>query len=92
MSCRLVYEPGARTLVRRLPPDLKPAIKRAIESLQHDPYAGKPLRFELAGYRSLRSQKYRIIYRLRVNERVVEIHYLGARRDVYELFRALLRG
>jgi hypothetical protein len=48
MSYRLVYEPGARALVRRLPPDLKPAITQAIESLRSNPYAGKPLSFALS--------------------------------------------
>ena len=92
MSSRLVYEPGARALVRRLPPDLKPAIKQAIESLRSNPYAGKPLRFELAAYRSLRSSRYRIIYRVRESPRVVEILHFGVRRDVYEMFRCLLKS
>jgi mRNA interferase RelE/StbE len=92
MTYRLAYEPGARALIRRLPPDLKPAVKRAIESLQTDPYVGKPLKLELAGYRSLRSSRYRIIYRISQAERVVQIHYFGLRRDVYELLRRFLRG
>ncbi len=59
---------------------------------QTDPYAGRPLKFELAGYRSLRSSRYRTIYRISQAERVVQIHYFGLRRDVCELFRRLLRG
>ncbi len=92
MTYRLVYEPGARDLVRHLPPDLKPIVKRAIETLRADPYAGKELKLELAGYRSLRSRRYRILYRVRERRRVVEIHYFGARTDVYEAFLRLLRG
>ena len=90
MKYRLVYEPGARQLVRLLPPRLKPIVKQAIESLQEDPYAGKALKLELAGYRSLRSGKYRVIYRIRDGEHVVEIHYFGVRRDIYELLRRVL--
>lgn len=90
MTYRLVYEPGARALVRRLPPDLKPAVKQAIESLRDDPHTGKPLRFELEGFRSLRRAKYRVIYRVHEEERVVEIHYFGGRRNVYDLFHRLL--
>lgn len=92
MSYRLVYEPGARELVRHLPPPLKPFVKAAIESLRNDPYGGKALKLELSGFRSLRSTQYRIIYRIRVSDRVVEIHYFGVRRNVYELFRRLLEG
>jgi mRNA-degrading endonuclease RelE of RelBE toxin-antitoxin system len=78
-------------LIRRLAPDLKPLIKRAIESLQTEPYSGKELKLELAGYRSLRSRRYRVIYRLREQARVVEIHYFGPRANVYERFLQLLR-
>lgn len=86
-----MYEPGAREQIRHLPPNLKPVVKQAIESLKADPYAGKALKLELAGYRSLRSQRHRIIYRVREADRAVEIHYLGLRRDVYELLRHLAR-
>lgn len=91
MTYRLVYETGARQAARRLPPDLKALIKRAIESLQNAPYAGKELRFDLAGYRSLRSRRYRVIYRVHEAERVVEIHHFGHRADVYETLRQLVK-
>ncbi len=90
MTYRLVYEPNARQLLRRLPPDLKSAVKRAIESLRTDPYAGKELKLELAGYRSLRSRRYRGIYRVEEEARTVEILYFGVRKDLYEAFRRLL--
>ncbi len=47
--------------------------------------------FELAGFRSLRVSRYRVIYRVGESERVLEIHLVGVRRDVYETFRALLQ-
>ena len=90
MSYRLAYEPGARGLLRQLPPDLKPLVKRAIETLRSDPHVGKELKLELAGYRSLRSRRYRVIYRVREADRVVEIHYFGHRTEVYETFRRRL--
>ena len=90
MTYRLVYEPNARQLLRRLPPDLKPSVKQAIESLRTNPYAGKELKLELAGYRSLRSRRYRIVYRIVEETRTVEILYFGVRADVYEALRRLL--
>jgi mRNA-degrading endonuclease RelE of RelBE toxin-antitoxin system len=90
VTYRLVYEPGAEQLASRLPPDVKPLVKRAVERLRSNPYLGKELRFELAGYRSLRSRRYRVIYRVRDPERVVEVHYFGQRREVYETFRDML--
>jgi mRNA-degrading endonuclease RelE of RelBE toxin-antitoxin system len=91
MSYRLLYASGARQLVQRLPPDLKPLVKQAIERLKDDPHAGKALRFDLAGYHSLASQRYRIIYRVRDVDRVVEIHHFGRRADVYEEFLRFVR-
>ena len=91
MKYRLVYEPGAPQLIRRLSPHQKPVIKRAIESLRHEPFAGKELHLELAGYRSLRTRRYRIIYRVVEKPQRVAIHYFGPRRDVYDVFRDLVR-
>src|SRR5207247_720133 len=90
VTYRLVYESGAEQLASRLAPDVKPLVKRAIERLRNNPHLGKELRFELAGYRSLRSRRYRVIYRVRDSERVVEVHYFGQRREVYETFRDML--
>lgn len=92
MRYRLAYEPGAWQLARRLAPDLKPLVKHAIEGLRDDPYAGKELKLDLAGYRSLRSRRYRIVYRIREPERLIEVHYFGHRTDVYETMRNLLRS
>jgi len=89
---KLVYERGARQLLSKLSPDLKPRVKGAIESLKTDPYAGKELKLELAGYRSLRSRRYRVIYRVRPESRQVEIHHFGPRADVYETFRRELEN
>ncbi len=91
MIYRLVYEPGSQQTLRRLPPDLKPLIKHAIEALRADPYVGKELKLELAGYRSLRTRRYRVIYRVRQAEQVVEIHHFGHRANVYETLRRLVK-
>ena len=91
MKYRLEYDAAARQLLRRLPPDLKRLIRHAVESLQTDPHQGKELKLELEGYRSLRTRRYRVIYRIRENDHVVEIHHLGARRDIYDAFRQLLQ-
>jgi mRNA-degrading endonuclease RelE of RelBE toxin-antitoxin system len=35
---------------------------------------------------SFRTQRYRIIYKIDEDENVVEVHYVGHRKDIYELF------
>jgi len=72
---------------------------KRIDGLAESPeLQGKPLRDELAGFRSVRAvgQKYRIIYRVERGVVTVLVVALGRRRsknkeDIYELTRKLLR-
>ncbi len=74
-------------------------LRDKMRELGHDPeIQGKPLLDDLAGYRSLRAvgQRYRIIYRVDRNERVVQVVAVGLRKagnhsDVYALAKKLLR-
>ena len=71
-----------RDLIRHLPPELKVKVKAAVRSISDDPYRTKELRDELAGLRSYRVAKSRIIYRIAGS--MVQIVALGPRADVYE--------
>jgi mRNA interferase RelE/StbE len=88
---RLVYAVGCRRQILRLPPPLKPLVRRAIERLSEEPHSGKRLERELSGYLSLRAKRYRVIYRVDDISRSVEIHYIGHRRDIYEIFAEEIR-
>ncbi len=74
-------------------------LKDRIDGLAREPEKqGKPLLWELAGYRSLHAvgQRYRIVYRVerdrvRVLVIAVGLRRDGSRRDVYELARKLIR-
>ena len=88
---RLVYAAACRRQILRLPPPLKPLVKRAIELLAQEPYTGKRLERDLAGYLSLRARRYRVIYRIDEKARTVEIYYVGHRRDIYEVFTEEIR-
>ena len=88
---RLVYAAACRRQILRLPPVLKPFVKRAIEQLAQGPHTGKRLERELAGYLSLQAKRYRVIYRVDESSRSVEIHYVGHRRDIYEVFAEEIR-
>ncbi len=82
------YTPAAAESIRHLPPTTKRAIRQAIRALAEDPLRGHPLALELAGFRSLRVSRSRAIYR--TQGRVVEVHLVGPRRDIYEVFRQLV--
>lgn len=86
MACRLVYSRTSRGLIRHLHPDLKATIRRRLKALAENPYAGKKLEKELAEYYSIRSGRYRMIYKINETDKVIEIHYVGHRKDVYQLF------
>jgi mRNA interferase RelE/StbE len=87
----LAYAAGCRRQIVGLGPSLKPIVKRTLEKLAKEPYAGKRLERELSGYLSLRAKRYRIIYRINETARTVEIHYVGHRKNIYEVFAEELR-
>jgi len=53
------------------------------------PGEGKPLQRELAGYRSFRVGKFRIVYRVTAKE--IEVVALGPRSTIYEETTRLIR-
>jgi mRNA interferase RelE/StbE len=70
------------SLIRGLHPDLKRRIRAALDDVLADPGVGKALREELAGLRSCRVTRFRIVYR--VAGTVIEIVAIGPRRTIYE--------
>lgn len=87
----MVYSETCRKQVRSLPPQIKPVIKSRIEEISENPLIGKLLERELSGDLSLRINRYRVIFKIHEGEGAVEIHFVGRRRDVYELFGEYLR-
>ena len=89
---KLLYSETSRNQIKKLHPHLKPVIKSKIEQIREDPYTGKFLERELSGYLSLRAKRYRIIYKVLADEKVIQIHYVGYRKDIYELFGEQIKG
>ncbi len=90
MAYRLLYSETSREQITSLHTQIKSSIKSHIQKLRDNPYSGKPLEKELSGYHSLRTKKIRIIYKIDHDKKIVQIHYVGHRKDVYELLRELL--
>ncbi len=76
--------------VRHMHPRLKTLIRTSLEALIQDPYCGKSLKDELAGLRSLRVKRFRIIYRL-TSTKSIEIIAIGPRRYIYEETYRMIR-
>ena len=87
---KIQFTPEAARLLSKLHPENKKDIKKAMNELRQNPYAGKNLQEELFGFQSLRIKKYRIIYHLKEEEYLLRIYYIGQRSDVYEQFRQIL--
>ena len=63
---RLLYSETTRRQIARLHPEIKFIVRSRIVKLISESLTGKQLVRELAGYRSLRASRFRIIYK--VNE------------------------
>jgi len=87
MSYQLLYSATSRKQIRKLHPQIKPVVKSKIERLQGNPFFGKWLEKELSGYLSIQAKRFRVIYKIRDNDQTIEIHYVGHRKDIYELFK-----
>jgi mRNA-degrading endonuclease RelE of RelBE toxin-antitoxin system len=88
---KLLYSETCRDQIRALSPTVKPLVKAKLEQIAATPFLGKFLEKDLSGYLSFRAKRYRIIYKIREKERVIEIYHVGHRRDIYELFGEQIR-
>ena len=81
------------TLVRKLHPTLKTNVRQALRLIGQNPYAGKQLKEKLAHLRSYRVKKYRIIYRIFDQDKILEIVAIGPRKNIYEeTFQIISKG
>jgi mRNA interferase RelE/StbE len=76
-------------LIRGMHPHLKKKVRASLKLIMADPAEGKPLRDELAGLRSFRVGKFRIIYTAKKN--IIEIVTVGPRERIYEETYLLLK-
>lgn len=90
-SIKLVYTPFCQKQLQKLPPQIKKLIRIAIENLSNEPYSGKPLKEELEGFRSLKLNRYRIIYYLNETEKRIELLFAGHRSNIYQEFSQYIR-
>lgn len=83
MPERRLRVPGdVASLIQGLHPDLKRKLRAALDASIADPSVGKALRDELAGLRSYRIGRVRLVYR--VAGSILEIVAVGPRAFIYE--------
>jgi mRNA interferase RelE/StbE len=88
---RLRIPDGVALLVRGLHPTIKKKVRAALRAIVEEPTCGKALKEELAGLRSFRIGRFRVVYRL-ADDRTIEVVSIGPRRSIYqETFRKVRR-
>ncbi len=75
---------SANNAAKKLNPEIKKAAKAALKELAENPFLGKELQAELSSFRSYRFMRYRIVYRVDVESKLVIVWAIGHRRDIYE--------
>ena len=90
MAYRLLYSETSREQIKSLHPQIKLTVKSHIKILKDNPYVGKVLERELSGYYSLKMKRFRVIYEIDHQNHIVQIHYVGHRKDIYEVLKNFL--
>ena len=90
MGYRLLYSQTSRKQIRSLHPQIKPIVKSHIQKLKENPCLGKALEKELSGYYSVRMKRFRVIYKIDHQNHIVLVHYVGHRKDIYEVFKEFI--
>ena len=80
---KLLVPDDVADLIRTMHPHLKKKVKASFKIILSDPLSGKSLKDELAGLRSFRVSKFRIIYRVS-KRKIIEVVAIGPRERIYE--------
>ncbi len=81
---KVEYSNTARKQLKKLPKTKQIKVLAKIQKLKNDPYAGKKLKGEFGGLRSLKIWPYWIIYRYLVQDRLLFINVIQHRQKTYK--------
>lgn len=81
MHYRVKITRSVNEIGKKLTPKIK---KDAKEALAKNPYIGKELQRELSGFRSYLFLRYRIVYKINTDDKVVVVWAISHRSDIYE--------
>ena len=81
---KLVLSRDAAKTLEKLTPQMRRRIITALEIVRANPLKGKRLRGELEGLFSLRVGDMRAVYEVDHERRVIVVHAIGPRGDIYK--------
>jgi mRNA interferase RelE/StbE len=79
----IIFDKKASGFFKKLDSNIQTIIGKKIEKLKENPYLGEPLVGNLVGLRSLRIEKYRVIYKINNNQLIILILDIGHRKNIY---------
>jgi mRNA-degrading endonuclease RelE of RelBE toxin-antitoxin system len=85
---RVAIAPDVAELISHLPPAVKRDARQAMRILCEDPRAGEPLQRERHGLWKYRIRRFRIIYRIVPEQRLLQIMAVGPRTNIYDVVRS----
>jgi mRNA-degrading endonuclease RelE of RelBE toxin-antitoxin system len=89
---RIRFTPEAARFIAKLHLESRKTVRQALDQIRRNPYSGHDLQEELSGFKSVKSKRYRVIYKVEERSSSVDVYVVSHRRDVYEQFRALLKS
>ncbi len=75
--------PRVQKFIKDLPERYRRSAIEALEEIKLDPSGGKPLKRDLKNKFSYRIGVFRIVYKIKDRDKIVEVLKIGHRRDVY---------
>ena len=81
---QIEYSNTSRKQLKKLPKNKKIKVLIMIQKLKNNPHAGKKLKGEFKGLRSLKVWPYRIIYRYLSKDKLIYINVIQHRQRVYK--------
>lgn len=89
---RIRFAPEAARFIAKVHPETRKMIRATLDQIRRNPAWGYDLQEDLSGFKSAKSKRHRIIYKLDELNNSIDVYVVGHRRDVYEQFRALLKS
>ncbi len=86
---RVCLAPVVAKVVSSIHPDIRRMLKTGMLELAANPNIGKELLDDLAGFRSHRVKRYRIVSSIDVEHHLIKVYMIGHRRDIYDIVAAL---
>ena len=84
MNYEVIFSKQPQDFLDKLDNSVRYIVIKKLEKLKENPHLGEPLTGNLSGLRKLRTDKYRIIYKIVHQELLVLVVEMGHRKNVYD--------